>query len=68
MQTFHHGAVAEIPNTSRGVYAFAVNGHVDDDTSEALAKYMNDVFDRQEKVHMLFDLSGYSGSDGDALL
>ncbi|WP_299410689.1 STAS/SEC14 domain-containing protein [uncultured Roseobacter sp.] len=60
-------SVREIPTHSDTVYAFDVTGHVSDDDAEALAKYMNDAFDRHDKVNMLIRLSGYTGSDKDAL-
>lgn len=42
---------------------------MDDDDAEALAKFMNAAFDRhEEKVDMLLDLSGFTGSDWDSLL
>lgn len=42
-------------------------GRIDDDASEALAKHMNDVFDREEKVCMLLDLTEFTGSDWDVM-
>lgn len=60
-------SVREIPTDRETVYAFEVSGHVSDDDAEELAKYMNDAFDRQEKVSMLMKLDGYEGSDKDAI-
>ncbi len=68
MPLFSHGAVQEIATDNDSVFAFLVVGHMDDDASEAMAAYMNDVFDRQQKVNMLLDLSQFSGSDWDSLL
>jgi len=68
MTKFAHGPIAEIPTDSDTVHAFRINGHIDDDASEALAKHMNGVFDRFEKVDMLLDLTGFSGSDWDSML
>lgn len=68
MTQFAHGPVTQIPTNSPTVYAFKVTGHIDDDTSEAMAKFMNDVFDRTESVNMLLDLTGFSGSDWDSML
>ncbi|MBW4707454.1 STAS/SEC14 domain-containing protein [Roseobacter sp. YSTF-M11] len=68
MTRFSYGPITQIPTTSPNVYAFRIKGHVDDDASEALAKFMNDVFDRQDKVNMLMDLSAFTGSDWDAML
>lgn len=68
MDLFHHGAVAQIETKSPKLYAFRIAGHIDDDTSEALAEFMNAAFDRHdEKVDMLMDLSGFTGSDWDSL-
>jgi len=69
MTDFHQGAVSQIPNTSDRVYAFEVSGHLDPDTSEALAQFMNARFDAHDKkVHLLFDLSKLEDSDGAAIL
>lgn len=68
MTDFSSGPITEIANTNPTVHAFRVSGHIDDDASEALAKHMNDVFDRQDKVNMLLDLSGFTGSDWDTML
>lgn len=69
MTSFSHGPISQLHTTSPRLYAFVVSGHIDDDASEALAKYMNGVFDKHsEKVDMLLDLSGFSGSDWDSIL
>ncbi len=68
MTIFSYGPIAEIPNDNPKVHAFEVNGHIDDDASEALAKHMNDVFDRHDQVNMLLDLTGLTGSDWDSML
>lgn len=68
MTYFAQGAVRQIPTTNPCVYAFVVTGHIDDDTAEAMAKFMNDVFDREDEVSMILDLSGFTGSDWDAML
>jgi len=68
--TFARGAVKEIPTDAENVHAFRVAGHLDAEAMEALAEYMNTVFDRsnrEDEVHMLFDLSEYTGSDNSAL-
>ena len=67
MEHFAHGAITQIATDNPQVYAFRVNGHIDDDDEEAMAKYMNDVFDTHEKVDMLLDLTGFTGSDWDAM-
>ena len=46
MTNFTHDPITEIPTDTDTVHAFRVNGHIDDDASEALAKHMNGVFDR----------------------
>lgn len=66
--TFAFGPIAQIPTDRDDVYAFRITGHVDDDAAEAMAEFMNDVFDRHEKVSMLMDLTGFTGSDWDAML
>ena len=64
MKLFEHGAISQIATEHPNLYAFRINGHIDDDASEALAKYMNDAFDRHAgKVNMLLDLSGLTGSE-----
>lgn len=68
MTAFSYGPISEIPTNAPNVYALRIAGHVDDDASEALAEYMNDVFDKGGKVSMLLDLSAMTGSDWDALL
>lgn len=60
-------SVKQIPTTSETVFAFDVQGRVSDDDAEALAEYMNDVFDRHDKVNMLMRLDGFTGSDKTAL-
>ncbi|SFJ71339.1 STAS/SEC14 domain-containing protein [Jannaschia pohangensis] len=65
---FSHGAIQQIPTTSPTVYAFRVSGHIDDDDSEALAKFMLAAFDRHDdKIDMLLDLTGFTGSDWDSI-
>lgn len=68
MSAFAHGPIQQIPMTTSDVYAFRITGHMDDDAAEALADFMNDVFDHSKKVSMLFDLSGFTGSDWDSML
>lgn len=68
MTGFSHGPVQQIDTTASDVYAFSFTGHLDDDSEDALAKFMNDVFDHTEKVKVLLDLSKFTGSDWDALL
>ena len=68
MENFSHGAIREIPTDSKSVYAFSINGYVDNDASEALAQYMNDVFDKTEAVNLLIDLTGLTGSEWDNIL
>ncbi len=67
MKLLNLPSVRQIPTSSDTVYAFEVSGHVSDDDAEALAEYMNDAFDRHEKVNMLMKLDGYTGSDMDAI-
>ncbi|WP_425093496.1 STAS/SEC14 domain-containing protein [Tropicimonas sp. S265A] len=67
MSTLSSQTIKQIPTTSDTVYAFDITGHVSDDDAEAMAEFMNDVFDRHEKVNMLLRLDGYTGSDKDAL-
>ncbi len=67
MSHFSHGAVSEIPVSSDHVHAFRIDGRLDDDSAEALAKHMLDVFERTEKVNMLMDLVDSEGSDWDVM-
>ena len=67
MSTFLEGPITKIPTDNKAVHAFRIVGHIDDDASEALAEHMNDVFDREDKVAMLLDLSEFTGSDWDAM-
>ena len=67
MTQFSHGPITQIPADRETVYAFAITGHITDDDSEALAKYMNAAFDAHDKVDMLLDLTGMTGSDWDTL-
>ena len=68
MTQFSYGPITQIPCEAPNVYAFRVTGHIDDDASEALAKFMNAVFDNTDKVNMLLDLSNFTGSDWDSIL
>ncbi len=68
MQKFAHGPIKQIPTDNPKVYAFRITGHIDDDDAEALAKYMNTIFDETDKVDMLLDLSDFTGSDWDSML
>ncbi|MEM1149165.1 MAG: STAS/SEC14 domain-containing protein [Pseudomonadota bacterium] len=67
MTVFSHGSITQIPTTKDDVYAFAIAGHVEDDDTEEMAKFMNQAFDKPGKVSMLLDLSGMTGSDLDAM-
>jgi len=67
MIAFASGPISQVITDQPDVYAFRVEGHIDDDASEALAKFMNDAFDHHEKVNMLLDLRGFTGSDWDTL-
>ncbi|QBF32644.1 STAS/SEC14 domain-containing protein [Thalassococcus sp. S3] len=69
MAPFSHGSIQQIMTDTPSVYAFRIAGHIDDDASEALAKFMLCVFERHdEKVDMLMDLTAFTGSDWDSLL
>ena len=68
MSLFSFGPIQQIATDNTNVYAFRITGHIDDDASEAMAKFMNDVFDRSDKVNMLLDMTGFTGSDWDAML
>ncbi|WP_295316029.1 STAS/SEC14 domain-containing protein [Roseobacter sp.] len=68
MQYSEFGSVAEIPTTTDDTFAFTVKGHIGEETSEVLAAYMNDVFDRHDDVSMLLDLTEFTGSDSSSIL
>lgn len=68
MPKFSHGSITSIATDAAHVEAFAITGHVTDDDMEAMAKYVNDVFDHHDgKVDMLLDLSSMTGRDLDAI-
>ncbi|MEM6742108.1 MAG: STAS/SEC14 domain-containing protein [Pseudomonadota bacterium] len=66
--TFAHGPISQIPTTTPTLYAFKVEGHIDDDAAEAMAEFMLEAFDKHDSVDMLLDLSGFTGSDWDTML
>lgn len=68
MSLFSFGPITQMETTSPKVFAFRITGHIDDDASEALAKFMNRVFDENDKVNLLMDLTGFTGSDWDSML
>ncbi len=68
MSLFSHGAIVQVATDNPDVYAFRITGHIDDDSSEAMAEFMNDVFDRKDSVNMLLDLTAFTGSDWDSML
>ena len=68
MTLFSNGPITEIETTAAHVHAFRITGHIDDDASDALAEHMNGVFDQQDEVNMLLDLTGFTGSDWDSML
>ncbi len=68
MTQFSHPPINQIPTSDPTVYAFSVAGHIDDDASEALAEYMLAAFKKHDKVNMLLDLTGFTGSDWDSML
>ena len=65
--SFQSKSISEIRSLDGTVFAFKIDGHIDDDESEALAEYMNDAFDKHDSVCMLMDLTAYDGSDWDSL-
>ena len=68
MTGFTHGSISKISTNKPNVHAFRITGHVDDDDGEAMAEYMNGVFDAADgKVDMLLDLGGMTGRDLDAM-
>ncbi|WP_187432333.1 hypothetical protein ROLI_047490 (plasmid) [Roseobacter fucihabitans] len=68
MTHFNQGPIQQIPTDNETVFAFQIHGHIDDDASEALAKFMNDVFDKHPKVSMLLEMTKFTGSDWDSML
>lgn len=68
MKQFSYGPIDQIPTSSPTVYAFQVSGHMSYEASEAMAEYMNQVFDQNDKISMLLDLTGFTGSDWDTML
>ncbi|EBA11585.1 STAS/SEC14 domain-containing protein [Roseobacter sp. CCS2] len=68
MTSFSHGPIQQIATNNDAVFAFHITGHIDDDAAEALAKFMNDVFDKKPKVSMLLEMTKFTGSDWDSVL
>ena len=68
MQQFAFDAITQIETDDKSVYAFEVAGHFSREAAEALAEFMNGVFDKQSAVSMLLDMSSFTGSDWDNLL
>jgi len=68
MTDFTSGPITQIKTDTPRVHAFRVEGHIDDNASEALAKHMNAVFDRYDTVNMLLDLTEFTRSDWDTML
>ncbi len=68
MTHFAHGPIQQIPTDTETVFAFQIHGHIDDDASEALAEFMNGVFDQHPKVNMLLEMTKFTGSDWDSML
>ena len=60
-------SIKQIRTEAADVYAFDISGHVSADDAEAMAQYMNDVFDKSDKVSMLMRLNDYTGSDATAM-
>lgn len=68
MSEFSHGAISKVATDNPSVHAFRIAGHVEDDDMEAMAEYMNDIFDSANgKVDMLLDLGGMTGRDLDVM-
>lgn len=61
-------SVSRISTDRENLYAFAIDGEVSADTMEAMAKTMNEAFDRHdEKVDMLLVFRNYAGSETGSL-
>ncbi len=56
-------SVRETPNDADNVFAFHIIGEVSRDDMSAMAEYMNEQFDRHDKVSMLLIFDRYEGSE-----
>ncbi|EKE45664.1 hypothetical protein OCGS_0281 [Oceaniovalibus guishaninsula JLT2003] len=56
-------SIEQTPTTRPDVFAFRIHGQVTQPDMEALGAYMNEVFDRFDKVSMLLIFDGYEGSE-----
>ena len=56
---FTTATIREAPNNTEGIYAFHIIGKVTSDDMSAMAAYMNEQFDRHDKVSMImiFDIA-----------
>ncbi len=60
--------VRETPNDREGVFAFHIMGEVSAEDMSAMAEYMNEQFDRHDKVSMLLIFDRYGGAESGASL
>ncbi len=56
-------SIRECPNDGDTVYAFHILGQVSADDMARMAEYMNDRFDRHDKVSMLLIFDSYGGAE-----
>ena len=61
-------SIRQSPTTEDHVFAFRIVAEVSSDDMEAMGAYMNDQFDRHDRVSMLLIFDRYEGSETGASL
>ncbi|KIN75373.1 DUF3478 domain containing protein [Sulfitobacter noctilucae] len=56
-------SLIQIQTTRQDLYAFRITGEVSREDMTAMAEFMNDVFDKHEKVDMLMIFDRYEGAE-----
>ncbi len=67
MKLFSTPSIQQLPAADSHVFAFQISGEISDDDMEAMAEFMNGVFDTADGVNMLMIFENYEGSDAGAL-
>ena len=60
-------SIKQIPTEADHVLAFEVTGYVKDADADAMAKYMDAVFDEKDDLNLLLHLHNFTGSQSEAL-
>ena len=56
-------SILQVATSRDDLYAFRITGEVTREDMTAMAEYMNDVFDRHDKVDMLMIFDRYEGAE-----